>query len=397
METHPADRRSLISTLVALLVLALVLRPQIIAIGPLLPAIQADLDVSHGVVGALSAIPILCMGLFAPLGARVGRRLGGRNALALCAGLVIAFGLIRVGAPSAWLVLLLTFGIGLGMGLAGPILPMAVRRNLPGHPALGTGAYATGLVVGSLGAAGLAVALAGPDGDWRRSLALMSAAGLVSLAIWLILAPHDRPAEGEVVPPHIAWSHPAGWVLGLLFGLQSIVFYGVAAWLAAVYVDLGWTDADAAQLVAAFIAFGLVATVTLPLIADRVGTRRGQLVGSALTTLVGLIGLAIAPGPAFLWAVILGLGTGAIFPIVLTLPVDAGGTAGDVAATAARMLLIGYVLSAIGPFVLGLARDVTGDFGTSLWLLVGLAVLMVVLAAVITPERLHRIGSTRHA
>ncbi len=76
---------------------------------------------------------------------------------------------------------------------------------------------------------------------------------------------------------------------------------------------------------------------------------------------------------------------------------DAGGTAGDVAATAARMLLIGYVLSAIGPFVLGLARDVTGDFGTSLWLLVGLAVLMVVLAAVITPERLHRIGTTRHA
>ena len=54
---------------------------------------------------------------------------------------------------------------------------------------------------------------------WRRSLALMSVAGLVSLAIWLVLAPHDRPVEGEVVPPHIAWSHPAGWVLGLLFGV----------------------------------------------------------------------------------------------------------------------------------------------------------------------------------
>ena len=396
MATHTVDRRTLFSSLTALLVLALVLRPQIIAIGPLLPAIQADLDVSHGVLGALSAIPILCMGIFAPLGARVGRRLGGRNALALCAGLVIAFGLIRVAAPTAWLVLLLTFGIGLGMGLAGPILPMVVRRNLPSHPALGTGAYATGLVVGSLGAASLAVALAGPEGDWRRSLALMSAAGFVSLAIWLVLAPHDRPVEGEVVPPHIAWTHPAGWVLGLLFGLQSVVFYGVAAWLAAVYVDLGWSEADAAQLVAAFIAVGLLATVTLPLIADRVGTRRGQLVASAMTTLVGLVGLAVAPGPAFLWAVILGLGTGAIFPIVLTLPVDAGGTAGDVAATAARMLLIGYVLSAIGPFALGLARDVTGDFGTSLWLLVALAVLMVVLAAVITPERLHRIGMARH-
>ena len=47
--------------------MALVLRPQIIAIGPLQPAIQADLDISHSLIGTLSAIPILCMGIFAPL------------------------------------------------------------------------------------------------------------------------------------------------------------------------------------------------------------------------------------------------------------------------------------------------------------------------------------------
>ena len=396
-ETHLEDRRSLVTTLIALVVLALVLRPQIIAIGPLQPAIQSDLDISHSLIGALSAIPILCMGLFAPLGARVARRLGARNALALCAALVVGFGLLRSVAPSPVLILGLTFGIGLGMGLAGPIMPRVVRRSLPTHPALGTGAYATGLVVGSLVAAGLAVELAGPDGDWRRSLAIMSLAGLVSLVVWLALAPRDANTGDEVAPPHIAWSHPAGWVLGLIFGLQSIVFYGVAAWLAAIYVDRGWTEAAAAQLVAIFIAFSLLATVTLPLLADRIGTRRGQLVGAAMTTLVGLVGLALVPDPAFLWAMILGLGTGAIFPVVLTLPVDAGGTAGDVAATAARMLLIGYVLSAIGPFLLGFARDVTGNFVTSLWLLVGLSVLLVALSAIITPERLHRIGTTRHA
>jgi CP family cyanate transporter-like MFS transporter len=397
VEAHPEDRRSLVSTLVALVVVALVLRPQIIAIGPLQPAIQADLDISHSLVGALSAIPILCMGLFAPLGARLARRLGARNALASCVGLVVSFGLLRTMAPTPVVIILLTFGIGLGMGLAGPIMPRVVRRSLPAHPALGTGAYATGLVVGSLAAASLAVALAGPEHDWRRSLAIMSAAGVVSLVVWLLLAPRDDGTGGEVAPAHIAWAHPAGWVLGLVFGLQSIVFYGVTAWLAAVYVDRGWSEADAARLVAVFIAVGLVATISLPLIADRVGTRRGQLVAAAATTLVGLIGLALVPGPAFLWAALLGLGTGAIFPIVLTLPVDAGGSAGDVAATAARMLLIGYVLSAIGPLILGLARDVTGDFTTSLWLLVGLTAVLVALSAVITPERLHRIGTHRHA
>ena len=247
--------------------------------------------------GALSAIPILCMGLFAPLGARVGRRLGGRNALALCAGLVIAFGLIRVAAPSAWLVLLLTFGIGLGMGLAGPILP----DGRPPQPAQPSGARDRRLCHGPRRGIARRRRPGRRPGRPGRRLAAVARADVRgrpacrSRSGWSSRRTTDR-VEGEVVPPHIAWSHPAGWVLGLLFGLQSIVFYGVAAWLAAIYVDLGWTEADAAQLVAVFIAFGLVATVTLPLIADRVGTRRGQLVASAMTTLIGLIGLAVAPG-----------------------------------------------------------------------------------------------------
>lgn len=397
MQSQGADRRSLASSLIALIGVALVLRPQIIAIGPLQSAIQSDLGISHGVVGALSAIPILCMGIFAPFGPRVARRLGARRAVGVCVALIVVFGLLRVMASTPLLLLALTFGIGLGMGLAGPILAMIVRRHLPAHPALGTGAYATGIVLGSMAAAGLAVGLAGPSADWRRALAILSAAGLVSLGIWLRFAPRDGRLDGAVAPAHIAWSHPAGWVLGFLFGLQSVLFYGVAAWLVAVYVDRGWSQVAAGQLLAIFIGVGLAVTIALPLVADRVGTRRGQLVASATSTLVGLLGLVLLPGPAALWAVILGLGTGAIFPIVLTLPVDAGGEPADVAATAARMLLIGYVFSAAGPFVLGLARDVTGDFATSLWLLVCLAVVLVGLSAVITPERLHRIGSTRHA
>jgi cyanate permease len=72
--------------------------------------------------------------------------------------------------------------------------------------------------------------------------------------------------------------------------------------------------------------------------------------------------------------------------------VDVGGRPADVAATAALMLLVGYILSAIAPFAFGVARDVTGDYGLGLWLLVGLGVLLVAMCAVLTPVRLRRIG-----
>ena len=84
---------------------------------------------------------------------------------------------------------------------------------------------------------------------------------------------------------------------------------------------------------------------------------------------------------------------GTIFPIVLTLPVDVGGRPADVAATAALMLLVGYLLSAVAPLAFGIARDLTGDFGLSLGLLVVLGVALVALSAALTPERLHRARS----
>ncbi len=368
----------------------MVFRVQIIAVGPLLPSIQAGLDISHGVAGALSAIPVLCMGIFAPLAPALARRLGARWALATCAGLVIGFGLLRLAVPGPILVLALTFGIGLGMGLAGPIFPLIVRHEMPHRPALGTGAYAIGLVLGSTIAAAVAVPLAGEGGDWRFALAVITLAGLGSLAVWLGLAPPDEVRDETISPPRIPWRRPIAWVLGLLFGLQSMLYYGVVTWLAAVYVERGWSEPDGANLIALFSAVTLIGTAVMPLGADRIGTRRGQLVASSLLILVGLVGVVAIPDPAVVWAVALGAGMGTIFPIALTLPVDVGGRPADVAATAALMLLVGYILSATAPLAFGIARDVTGDFGLSLALLVVLAVVLVGLCATLTPARLHR-------
>ena len=48
--------------LAGLFLAGLALRPQIVGVGPLIPAIQDDLDVSHAVAGLLGTIPVLCMG-----------------------------------------------------------------------------------------------------------------------------------------------------------------------------------------------------------------------------------------------------------------------------------------------------------------------------------------------
>jgi CP family cyanate transporter-like MFS transporter len=373
---------------------SLALRPQLLAIGPLLPEMRTDLGMSHGVAGLLGTIPVLCMGLLAPVGPLLVARIGIRAALAACLTAISILGVARAIAPDATTVLAATLAIGISVGTAGAIPAIVVKLRTPTVPALGTGAYAGGIVAGSTLAAAAAVPLAGPDVDWRFSLAVISIASAVPIASWLILVPPDRPGErSDAAPPRLPWRSATGWLLALLFGLQSIIYYGLVAWLANVYVERGWDHASAGSLIATMNGVGLLTTLGVPVIADRLGSRRGQLLVSAAAILFGLLGLILVPEAGFVWSAALGLALGAIFPLVLTLPVDVADAPGDVGAVAALMLLGGYILSSTGPALLGAIRDLTGDFGASLWSLVGLAIALFVACLALSPRRLrHGIG-----
>ncbi len=102
------------------------------------------------------------------------------------------------------------------------------------------------------------------------------------------------------------------------------------------------------------------------------------------------MGINTIPDLTVAWVVLLGLALGAIFPLVLTLPLDVADEPSQVGAVAALMLFGGYILSSLGPFMLGVVRDATGGFGASLWLLAGLSVVFLASCLPLSAARLHR-------
>ena len=80
-----------------------------------------------------------------------------------------------------------------------------------------------------------------------------------------------------------------------------------------------------------------------------------------------------------------GLCTGAMFPLVMTLPVDVGRRPAEVGAVVGLMLGVGYSIGAVAPLALGAARDVTGSYTTTLWLIVAAAVVLLFLCLAMTP------------
>jgi CP family cyanate transporter-like MFS transporter len=369
---------------------SLALRPQLLAVGPLLPLIRSDLGLSASLAGLLTTIPVLCMGIFAPLGPRVASRLGARTTFAICLGLIVGFGLLRTAAPQYPLVLLATLGIGVAIGIGGAVPSMVVSQRIATRPALGTGAYAGGIVAGSALGAGLAVPLA-LSGDWRVSLLIISLASLAPIGAWLFLIRGD--GGGQVARPRairLPWRSVTGWLLVLVFGLQSILFYGAVAWLPNVFVERGWSTVEAGSLVAIFNAVGLATTLGIPLVADRIGERRPQLVFASVAAALAIVGIMASPEFAYGWVVLLGLALGMVFPLVLTLPLDVTDDPARVGSVAALMLLGGYVLSSTGPIVLGAARDATGNFGASLWILVAVSAVLIACCLVLSPNRLRQ-------
>src|SRR5262245_54930989 len=365
----PGRGPSLLRIGIALVLVGLALRPQILVIGPLVGQIQADLGLAYGVAGLLGSIPVLCMGLLAPFGPTLSASLGPRLGAAACVVLIGGFGLLRSVSPDVSTVLLTTFGIGIGMALVGPILPQIVRARMPAHPAAGTGAYVVGLVLGGSGTAALAVALSDQFGGWRPAFAIISGAAFASLAGWLLLMPRDEGVRrGALSLPRLPWRRSSAWLLGAIFGAQSLLFYGEITWIASLYVERGWPMNQAAGLVALLTGIGLIATLAVPLIGDRFGTRRTQLTISGLITVVGAMGIVLTPSEppgspiTLLSTALIGLGIGFYFPLALTLPVDVASDPQDAASISALMLLIGYAIAAVAPVALGVVRDATGGF-----------------------------------
>jgi CP family cyanate transporter-like MFS transporter len=98
--------------------------------------------------------------------------------------------------------------------------------------------------------------------------------------------------------------------------------------------------------------------------------RRLVLVSSALTG-GGLLGILLAPMSApYLWAVLLGLGQNASFPLALMLIVLRGGSVESTEGLSTLAQSVGYVLAAFAPLAVGALHGLTSSWTPALILLV---------------------------
>jgi MFS transporter, CP family, cyanate transporter len=359
--------------LVALVLVSLNLRPVITTVPPLALDLAADLRLSAVATGALTTVPVACMGLFAPVAAWAARVTGESTVLA--AGLVfIAVGGALRGFGGAPGLFAATAIAGIGIAVTGTLLPAQVRRRAPGRVGVVTGLYTAALIAGAL----LGSAAAQPVASWlgvpaQAALAVWAAPAVVALGAWLVVSrkpaagPAPAPAAAPApAPARLPWRDRSAWLGAAFMGAQSLLFYATLAWLAASNVDAGMSSHNAGLLLGLFSATQMLTALAVPALADRGGDLRWWFAVSVGTATAGLFLVALVPHafPAapWLWSAIIGLGMGGNLSLGLVAITHIAPNPQATAAYSGMAFFVGYLFAATGPALLGLLTDLTGGY-----------------------------------
>lgn len=373
----PESRRRVRSVTVLVLAVALAavnLRPGATSVGPVLEELRNGLGMSSGAAGVLTALPPLCFGLGGAVAVGLARRVGvtGGIAIGLFAA-TIAIGL-RVAFGSSALFLALTVVALLAMALGNVLVPAWIKHDGGSAEVVLMTVFSMVLIAGGALGPLLSAPVAENFGGWRSGLGVWAIPLVVSLPIWIWLALRERGEaafkETTVRPPagRIA-SSPTAIAMTAFFGMQSMNAYIQFGWLPQIYRDSGLSATDSALLMALLTGMGVLGGLLMPSVVARATTLTPHVLGFGLLLSGGYLGLLLAPTTVpWLWAMMLGV-SGFAFPLAIALLTARTRSSSVTEQLSGFVQPAGYLLAALGPFVVGLIHQATGGWHIVLVLL----------------------------
>jgi len=361
------------------------MRLSILAMPPVIPLVHQELHLSETQVGLLIGLPLALFAIAAIPGSLLIARVGTRAAAIL--GMVIAAlaGGARGGAVDVWTLYAASIATGFGVAIMQPGLPTLVREWLPDRIALGTIAYTSGMLMGTLFATALTIPIVLPlvGGSWRLDLVAWAVPAFLIAPVFFLLSPKtdDRSKIGNKIGA-LWWpdfKDPLVWLLGLTFGSNNSPFFGTNAFLGDYLASqgkanllgaaLGWLNG--AQIIAPFI---------LLLLANRLQRRAWPFLLFGPVLLVAFLGLMLGHSTLviLLCVALIGFTTAITLTATLALP-PLLSSPNNLARTSAGMFTISYTTAIIIPTISGALWDATGRPWTAFVPLCFCAVALMVL------------------
>ncbi|HEY4391995.1 MAG TPA: MFS transporter [Paenibacillus sp.] len=372
---------------IAVLLTAATLRSPLTGVGSLITQIQTSTGLTHTMAGMLTTLPLIAFGLFALVAPKLSIRFGMELTLLISTALLIVGILVRSVKGIAPL-FIGTALAGIAIAICNVLVPSLIKRDFPRQIGMMTGLYSSFMNLWAAIASGVSIPLSLTFLGWRGSLAIWAVLALATALTWLPLL--RRSSMANKAKPDVVrntgtqnsvqvWRSPVAWLVTIYMGFQSIMFYIGVSWLPEILHEQGMDMAKAGWMLSLMQILSMIGSFVMPLIATRSQDQRWITAASSAFFLLGFGGIWIGPHHlAPLYIMLIGLGCGTTFSLVITFFSLRSHTSEQAAAMSGMSQSIGYLLAAVGPTLFGFIHDVSGGWNAPLATIVSMSVLTIV-------------------
>lgn len=195
-QTPEQRKAALLLASCVIFLVALNLRPAIVAVGPLLSSIGTTFGWGESLQGLLGSLPLLAFALFSMIVGALTAKLDSNKVL-LWALIALAGGCIVRSLSSESMVWLGTLVIGASIAVGNVLAPAIVKRDFIDNVSFATGAYSACVTAGSALAGLTASAAADALGGWQPALAFWAIPALLAAFLWLLRTKLARDIESN--------------------------------------------------------------------------------------------------------------------------------------------------------------------------------------------------------
>jgi CP family cyanate transporter-like MFS transporter len=347
--------------LVLLWIVGIDLRLTLLGVPPVIPQIHHDLALNEAAVGALTAMPVLLLGIAAIGGSLMIAKIGARRATIAGLLLVAVAGALRGVGPNTATLFAMTFVMGAGIAVCQPAAPTLIGAWFPQQIGFATAVYVNGILVGEALAAALAIPVVLPlvHGSWEWSLAVWSIpVALTPLCFRLFVAREVVERDAPPLAWFPDWRDPLTWQLGLMQGGISVLYFGLNAYVPDFFHAVGrpWMATPAIATLNLMQLPGSFATL---FVAQRLAGRRLFFIAVLIAAIPGLAFLLVGPD----WLALVGIGLFGMcsaigLSMIVALPPMLT-EQNNVHRLSAGMFTIGYIGSFAGTLLGGVLWDAT--------------------------------------
>ena len=305
------------------LLVSLNLRMAFSAADPLLTQVRHALHMGITSSGLFALLPIMALGIAAPMGARLVEWIRPGNLITWAMLLATAGVLWRSSGYMAGL-FCGTIIIGLGLGVAGSVILGIVKQAIPTHLPEVMSAYTACVSLGTAIGSGAAVPIARLLEGWQAGLMFWALPMLLATILWAFTIHrrqniHDRqPTMRAPMLPLLKKRSARMVTLYYLFRVASS--WLLVVWLVTLLHQRGMSTEKAGLLLSLTTACQIPCALISGLAIRWLGSIRRLMTIATLLAVAACWGLLVAPeGYWLVSAIALGAGLGSIFSVGMTL------------------------------------------------------------------------------